>query len=127
MSAEVPDGATQRHSRLMELLTFIDTYAPHGVSLTLIQAHMLSLYGLKFKTTAEMVRECSRSGLIKVDGHGMWHLTERQQQAFKEVKQQEAKRLEEYLRAKIEAELRPKIEKEMEARFKAIYKQKKKA
>jgi len=120
MSAEVPDGATQRHARLMELLTFLETYEPHGVSMTLIQAHMLTTYGLKFKTTAEMLRECSTSGLIKVDGLGLWHLTEKQHEALEEVRKQDAKRLERHLRARIEAELRPAIEKEVEERLRAI-------
>jgi len=75
MSTEVPDGATQRHARLTDMLTFIATYEPHGCSLTQIQAYMVTAWGLKFKTTAEMIREYAVAGLVKVDGHGMFHLT----------------------------------------------------
>jgi len=37
---------------------------------------MVTAWGLKFKTTAEMIREYAVAGLIKVDGHGMFHLTD---------------------------------------------------
>ena len=80
---EVPDGATQRHSRIMELLTFINVY--NGATLTQIQGHMLSTYGLKFRTTSEMLQELNKSGVIKVDGHGYWHLTEKQEQAMQKL------------------------------------------
>ena len=83
MSTEVPDGATQRHSRMMELLTFINLTEPHGATITQIQSHMLTVFGLKFRTTSEMVRELAMSGTIKVDGHGFYHLTEKQQAAMK--------------------------------------------
>jgi len=83
MSTEVPDGATQRHSRMMELLTFINLTEPHGATITQIQSHMLTVFGLKFRTTSEMVRELTMSGTIKVDGHGFYHLTEKQQAAMK--------------------------------------------
>jgi predicted transcriptional regulator len=89
MSADVPDGATQRHSRLMELLTFINLAEPHGVNITQIQSHMLTVYGLKFKTTSEMVKELMLSGVIKADGHGFYHLTEKQQAAMKRFLAQE--------------------------------------
>ncbi|MEM3759574.1 MAG: hypothetical protein QXZ02_00515 [Candidatus Bathyarchaeia archaeon] len=89
MSTEVPDGATQRHSRMMELLTFINLNEPHGATITHIQAHMLQVFGLKFRTTSEMVRELAMSGVIKVDGHGFYHLTEKQQAAMKALIAQE--------------------------------------
>ena len=91
MSSEVPDGATQRHSRLMELLTFINSHEPEGCTLTSIQAHMLTTFGLKFKTTAEMVRELSLAGIIKVDGIGRFHLTEKQRLAMETLKKRERK------------------------------------
>jgi predicted transcriptional regulator len=83
MSTEVPDGATQRHSRMMELLTFINLNEPHGATITHIQAHMLQVFGLKFRMTSEMTRELAMAGTIKVDGHGFYHLTEKQQVAMK--------------------------------------------
>jgi Mn-dependent DtxR family transcriptional regulator len=43
---------------------------------------MLTVYGLKFRTTSEMVKELAVSGALKVDGHGFYHLTEKQQTAF---------------------------------------------
>lgn len=89
MSTEVPDGATQRHSRMMELLTFINLC--NGATLTQIQSHMLTTFGLKFKTTSEMLRELTMAGALKVDGHGLFHLTEKQQAAFKRMVAQEQK------------------------------------
>jgi len=89
MSTEVPDGATQRHSRMMELLTFINLNEPHGATITHIQAHMLQVFGLKFRTTSEMVRELAMSGTVKVDGHGFYHLTEKQQAAMRTMVAQE--------------------------------------
>ena len=89
MSTEVPDGATQRHSRMMELLTFINLNEPHGATITHIQAHMLQVFGLKFRTSSEMTRELAVAGTIKVDGHGFYHLTEKQQTAMKTLVAQE--------------------------------------
>jgi Mn-dependent DtxR family transcriptional regulator len=94
-STEVPDGATQRHSRMMELLTFVNLAEPHGATATQIQAHMLKVFGLKFRTTSEMIRELTFSGALKADGHGFYHLTEKQQTAFKTLVDQEEK--EEYV------------------------------
>ena len=91
MSSEVPDGATQRHSRLMELLTFINSHEPEGCTITSIQAHMLTTFGLKFKTTAEMVRELNLAGILSVDGLGNFHLTEKQKQILQKMKRQKAK------------------------------------
>ena len=89
MSTEVPDGATQRHSRLMELLTFINIR--NGATITQIQSHMLAVYGLKFRTVSEMVQELTVAGSLKVDGHGFYHLTDKQQGAFKRMVAQENK------------------------------------
>jgi Mn-dependent DtxR family transcriptional regulator len=61
---------------MMELLTFINLNEPHGATVTHIQAHMLQVFGLKFRTTSEMVRELAMSGAIKVDGHAFYHLAE---------------------------------------------------
>jgi hypothetical protein len=88
-STDVPDGATQRHSRMMELLTFINVNTPPGATITHIQSHMLKLYGLKFKTTSEMVQELAVSAAIKVDGHGFYRLTDKQQTVFKTLVAQE--------------------------------------
>jgi len=87
MSTEVPDGATQRHSRLMEMLSFIATFEPDGCTLTTIQAHMLAVFGLKFKTTAEMIREAGIAGFIQVDGHGKWRLTETERELLSKLRQ----------------------------------------
>ncbi len=89
MSTEVPDGATQRHARLMELLIFINIRA--GATITQIQSYMLAIYGLKFRTTSEMVQELTMAGSLKVDGHGFYHLTDKQQGAFKRMVAQEQK------------------------------------
>lgn len=87
MSTEVPDGATQRHSRLMELLTFINIYGK--ATITQMQSHMMTTFGLKFKTTSEMVKELATAGTIKEDGHGFWYLTEKQQTAYRRMIAQE--------------------------------------
>jgi len=91
LSTDVPDGATQRHSRMMELLTFINLSEPHGVSITQIQAYMLTIFGLKFKTTSEMVKELTLAGIIKPDAHALYHLTEKQRTAMKRLAAQEDK------------------------------------
>lgn len=85
----MPDGATQRHSRMLELLTFINVNTPPGATIMSIQSHMLKVYGLKFRTTSEMVQELTLAGAIKVDGHGFYRLTEKQQTAFKTMVAQE--------------------------------------
>ena len=82
-STDVPDGATQRQSRMMELLTFVNLCEPRGVTITQIQSHMLTVFGLKFRTTSEMARELTVSGATLVDGHGFYHLTGKQQSVFK--------------------------------------------
>jgi hypothetical protein len=82
-NTDVPDGATQRHSRLMELLTMINLSEPHGLSVTQIQSHMLNVYGLKFRTTSEMVKELTVSGSLMVDGYSRFHLTGRQANILK--------------------------------------------
>ena len=91
LSTEVPDGATQRHSRMMELLTLINLCEPRGATLTRIQSHMLTVFGLKFKTTSEMVKELTLARTIKPDGHGFYHITEKQRSAFKRAVAQEQK------------------------------------
>lgn len=73
---------TQRHSRMMALLTFINVNNPPGASITNIQSHMLKVYGLKFRTTSEMVQELTLAGAIKVDGHEFYRLTEKQAAAL---------------------------------------------
>lgn len=90
-ATEIPDGATQRKARLLEMLTFINTHEPRGARLTEIQAHMVATFGLKFKTTSEMLRELSLAGIVKVDGAGYWHLTEKQRLAMETLKKQEQK------------------------------------
>lgn len=59
--------------------------------MTTIQSHMLKVFGLKFRTTSEMVRELALAGALKVDEHGLYHLTEKQQIALKRVAAQEDK------------------------------------
>lgn len=76
---------------MMELLTFINLSEPHGVSITQIQAYMLTIFGLKFKTTSEMVKELTLAGIIKPDAHALYHLTEKQRTAMKRLAAQEDK------------------------------------
>jgi len=86
---EVADGATQRHARMLELLTFISSMEPHGATITQIQSHMLAVYGLKFKTTSEMVHELTLAGILKADGTARFHLTEQQRKAMAQIIKQE--------------------------------------
>lgn len=88
--SDVPDGATQRHARMLELLTFINSMEPQGATITQIQSHMLTVFGLKFKTTSEMVQELTLAGILKADGNARYHLTEKQRQALKQAVTQEA-------------------------------------
>lgn len=118
MSTEVPNGATQRHARLQEMMTFITLGEPHGRTLIQIQAHLLSLYGLKFKTTAQMVMEKAMAGELKEDGHGWWRITKRLRDAQKEREERLRKRIEAELRPKLEKEIRKRLEKELRARQK---------
>jgi hypothetical protein len=71
----------------MELLAFINLYGK--VTTTQMQSHMLTTFGLKFKTTSDMIHEVSTAGTIKEDGHGFWYLTEKQQTVFKRLQAQE--------------------------------------
>jgi len=89
VSTEVPDGATQRHSRMMDLLAFINLRGK--ATITQIQAYMMTSHGLKFKTTSEMIHELTLAGIIKEDGHGFWYLTEKQQAAFQKMQAQQKK------------------------------------
>jgi hypothetical protein len=73
----------------MDLLTFINLRG--RATITQIQSHMMTTFGLKFKTTSEMIYELSAAGTIKEDGHGFWYLTEKQQAAFKRMIAQEEK------------------------------------
>lgn len=88
--SEVPDGATQRHARMLELLTFINSMEPQGATITQIQSHMLTVFGLKFKTTSEMVQELTLAGILKADGNARYHLTEKQRQALQKAVIQKA-------------------------------------
>ncbi len=71
LSTEVPDVATQRHSRVMELLTFINLQESRGATITQIQSHMLTVFGLTFKTTSTMIRELTLASTIKANGHAL--------------------------------------------------------
>lgn len=85
----VPDGATQRHSRLLDLMTYINTQ--RGATTVQIQSYMLTTYGLKFKTTSDMLLELNQAGIIKCDSGGVWRLTEKQTTALKRLQLQEEK------------------------------------
>lgn len=65
----VTDGATLRHSRIMDMLQWLNLAG--GATITQIQAYMLTAHGLKFQTTADYIRECHMAGVIQED-HGLW-------------------------------------------------------
>lgn len=62
MSDKVVDGADRRKQRLMELLGFIEV--GDGATSEQIQAFMTVKYGLKWKTTAQYIKELHLSRLI---------------------------------------------------------------
>lgn len=58
----ITDGATLRHKRIMDLLSYIRNNG--GVSTQDCKGFMLALHGLKFDRTAEYLLECWMSKLI---------------------------------------------------------------
>jgi len=62
----VTDGASLRHKRVMDMLLFIKSQ--DGATIIQIQSYMLTAHGLKFKTTAEYIKECQFAGVIRTDG-----------------------------------------------------------
>ena len=68
-SGRVTNGATLRHSRVMDMLQWINLAG--GATITQIQAYMLTAHGLKFSTTADYVRECHMAGVLK-ENHGLF-------------------------------------------------------
>ena len=51
--SRVADGATTRRERILEMLTFIRSFGPKGVSLSTVQQHMSLLHGLTFRKSSE--------------------------------------------------------------------------
>ena len=62
----VTDGASLRHKRVMDMLLFIKSH--DGATIVQIQSYMLTAHGLKFKTTAEYIKECQFAGILRTDG-----------------------------------------------------------
>lgn len=60
------DGASLRHKRIMDMLQYI--HSCNGLPMVQIQAYMLSAHGLKFRTTADYVKECCFAHFIRTDG-----------------------------------------------------------
>jgi len=69
MSGRITDGATLRHSRIMDLVQQIN--ARGGMTTMECQSYMMWKYGLKWERTTEYLRELAMSGGIK-DDHGKW-------------------------------------------------------
>jgi len=78
--SSVTNGATLRHSRVWDMLTFIASFEK-GVTLTQVQAYMLASHGLKFRTTAQYLYECRLAGFL-TERDRLWHVTERQRKAL---------------------------------------------
>lgn len=114
-STNVPNGATQRHARLLDLKSFVRLGGDEGRTLTHIQAYMLKIWGLKFKTTAQMVHELCMAGELTEDGHGFYRLTrtaEKMRGNEKGTLTNELKRIQAELGK--EQELRKKLEKKLQ-------------
>jgi len=79
--SKVTNGATLRHSRVWDMITFIYSFDETGVTMTQIQAYMLANHGLKFKTTAEYVYECRLAGFL-TERDGTWRVTEKQRKSL---------------------------------------------
>jgi len=79
--SKVTNGATLRHSRVWDMITFIASFDDIGVTLTQIQAYMLANHGLKFQTTAQYVYECRLAGFL-TERDGLWHVTEKQRKSL---------------------------------------------
>lgn len=73
--SRVSDGATLRHSRIIDLLRYIQDEL--GASTEAIQRHMLSFHGLKFKTSSEYLSELAGAGFVRMERDGLWHTTDR--------------------------------------------------
>jgi len=63
MSSRIADGATLRHSRLMDLVQQIQ--ALNGMTTMECQTYMMWKYGLKWETTSNYVKELAMSQIIK--------------------------------------------------------------
>lgn len=114
-STNVPDGATQRHARLLDLKAYVRLGSDEGRTLTHIQAYMLKIWGLKFKTTGQMVHELCMAGELTEDGHGFYRLTrtvEKTRGNKKEILAAELKKIQDELSK--ERELRKKLEKTLQ-------------
>jgi len=79
MSGRITDGATLRHTRLMDLIQQI--YAANGWTTVDCQSYMMMKYGLKWERTSEYLRELALSGCIKED-HGKWVVKTIPKEAF---------------------------------------------
>lgn len=111
MSTEVPDGAHQRRARINEMLTYINLFEAR--TLTQIQGYMYKQFGLKFKTSSEMINEAAMSGLLRADGHGFYRLTKKVEDVQIEKEQRLRKRIEAEIRPKLEKKIRKEVEKEL--------------
>ena len=61
------DGASLRHKRLFDMLLYINSN--NGATMVMIQTYMLTAHGLKFKTTAQYVKECMFAKILRTDGN----------------------------------------------------------
>lgn len=66
--SRVADGATTRRERILEMLTWINSFMPTGSTTSQIQLHMSIAHGLTFRKTLEYLTEMQMGGLLFIEG-----------------------------------------------------------
>jgi len=62
------DGATVRRERILDMLRYIRSFMPRGLSLIQVQMYMSLAHGLTYKTSGSYVYEMQMSGIIVFTG-----------------------------------------------------------
>jgi len=75
------DGATIRRERILEMLTWIRSFMPDGVSQKDVQVHMSLAHGLTYERTTRYLMEVAMAGVVEYEG-GMIKVDE---QGFKKL------------------------------------------
>jgi len=62
------DGATTRRERILEMLTWIQSFMPDGVNESEIQVHMSLAHGLTYERTTRYLIEMTLAGILFHEG-----------------------------------------------------------
>jgi hypothetical protein len=62
------DGATTRKERILDMLRFVESNMPRGLSNLQIQQYMSLQHGLKYETTLKLIQEKIREGMLRTSG-----------------------------------------------------------